>query len=122
MAEQATLVKNGVDRFQSAFRSIDQEVQRLQKQLRTRRRSIEKRTQKQVDRVLGEIRKNSFAKRARALRVDAVRQIENSVGNVLGVLSIASKNDIQRIDRKLTQLNRKLRDIEKTKGSNSEAA
>ncbi len=122
MAEQATLVKNGVDRFQSAFRSIDQEVQRLQKQLRTRRRSIEKRTQKQVDRVLGEIRKNSFAKRARALRVDAVRQIENSVGNVLGVLSIASKNDIHRIDRKLTQLNRKLRDIEKTKGSNSEAA
>ena len=123
MAERATRAKkNGVDRFQAAFQSIDEEVQRLQKQFRSRRKTLEKRTQKQLDRFFGELRKNSLVKRADALRADAAKRIENGVGSVLGILQIASKSDVDRVDRRLSQLNRKLREIEKTRGSASSGA
>ena len=123
MAERATRAKkNGVDRFQAAFQSIDEEVQRLQKQFRSRRKTLEKRTQKQLDRFFGELRKNSLVKRADALRADAAKRIENGVGSVLGIFQIASKSDLDRIERRLSQLNRKLREIEKTRGSAASGA
>ena len=123
MAERTTRAKkNGVDRFQAAFQTIDEEVQRLQKQFQSRRKTLEKRTQKQLDRFFGDFRKNSLVKRADALRTDAAKRIENGVGSVLGIFQIASKSDVNRIDRRLSQLNRKLREIEKTRGSASSGA
>ena len=123
MAERATRAKkNGVDRFQAAFQSIDEEVQRLQKQFRSRRKTLEKRTQKQLDRFFGELRQNSLVKRADALRADAAKRIENGVGSVLGIFQIASKSDLDRIERRLSQLNRKLREIEKARGSAASGA
>ena len=118
MAERAARAKkNGVDRFQAAFQSIDEEVQRLQKRFRSRRRTLEKRTQKQFDRLFGELRKIPVVKRADSLRADAAKQLGNGIGSVLGVFRIASKTDIDRIDRRLSQLNRKLREFEKLRGS-----
>ena len=62
MSQQVSLVQDGLDRFNSAFDSLGGEVQRFQKQVRTRRKSLEKefdhqrktfekRTRKQVNRI-----------------------------------------------------------------------
>ena len=96
MSEQANFVQEGVDRFNSAFERIDEERLRLQKQLRTQRktlekqitsgrRDIEKRTRKQVKRLRTELRRYPVVKRVERLQVDARRQIEEGFDRFLGV-------------------------------------
>ena len=140
MSEQVNFVQDSVDRMEEAFRSIDKRVQVLQKDLRARRRSIEKqvtsgrknierqvkarrkdiekRTRKQVK----ELQKNSLVKRAFDLRDDTTRQVENSVDSLLGFFNVATKSDLNRIDRKIGQLNRKLKGLEPKKRTNGTAA
>lgn len=128
MAQRSNLVEEGVSRVRSVVRSFDREVKRLQKQLDSRRktfgkrlassrRSLEHRTQKQIDRVVGEFKRLPLIQRAESLREDAARQIESGVETVLGVLQIASKGELERVDRKLSQISRKLRDLEKAGGT-----
>ena len=132
MAEQPNLVQDGVDRFNTAFESLGDEVERLQREFQSRRKSFEKQltdgrkkfekqTRKQVTRIESEFRKNPLVKRAEELRSDVVKQIEDGAGRLLGALQIASKGDLQRVDRKLNQLTRKLKEIERARKSNGES-
>jgi hypothetical protein len=124
MTEQTSFVNESVDRVTSVFRSLDSELRRVQKQLQTRRRSfekqlasgrrdIEKQTRKQVKRLQAELRKNPLIKRAQTLRGETTAQIDRAVERVLGALQIASKTDLDRIDRKLTVLTRKLKELDR---------
>lgn len=124
MAEQANIVQESVDRVRAAFGSLEDEFGRVQRRLRARRRDlekqlrsgrkdIEKRTRKLRSEVLG----SPALKRLDTLRKDVRQQLEGSVDTLLRVLQIASKNDVERIDRKLSQLSRKLREIEEARGS-----
>jgi len=123
MAAQTSIVQEGVDRVRAAFGTLEDEFERVQRQLRTRRRTLEKQLrsgrkdlEKRTRKLRTEVLGSSPVKRLDTLRKDAQRQIEDGVGNLLGVLQIASKSDVERIDRKLTQLNRKLREIEEARG------
>jgi hypothetical protein len=136
MTEQNGFVNESVDRVTSVFRSIDGELRRVQKQLKTRRKSfekqlasgrrdIEKQTRKQVKRLQTELKKNPLVKRAQTLRGEATAQIDGAVDRVLGALQIATKNDLDRIDRKLNVLTRKLKDLDRggrRSAGNGEAA
>ena len=133
MAEQGSIIEEGVDRFNEAYESLDREFQRLQKQFQSRRKSfekqvtssrksIEKRTRKQINQLRSDLRKNTLVKRARGLQTDAAKQIEHHVENLLSALQIASKSDLQRVDRKLGQISKKLKDLERTRKSNGGAA
>jgi hypothetical protein len=124
MTEQTSFVNEGMDRVTSVFRSIDGELRRVQKQLQSRRKSfekqlasgrrdIEKQTRKQVKRLQAELKKNPLIKRAQTLRGEATAQIDGAVDRVLGALQIATKNDLDRIDRKLGVLARKLKDLDR---------
>jgi GTP:adenosylcobinamide-phosphate guanylyltransferase len=136
MAQQANFVQEGVDRLREAVSSIEVDIERMQdrmqKEFKTRRKSIEKqvasnrknfekKTQKQVKRLRNELRKNTYVKRAQGIVDDATKQFDQGVDNVLEVLHVASKRDLSRIDRKLNQINRKLRDLEKVKQGNGAA-
>jgi hypothetical protein len=133
MAEQANLVQEGVDRFNAAFESLGDEVDRLQKRVQTRRKAfekqltdrrkkIEKQTRKQVDRIETEIRKNPVMKRLQELRKDAVKQIESGVDSVMDAMPIATKRDLKRIDRRISQLSRKVKDLERVRKTNGGGA
>jgi LPS O-antigen subunit length determinant protein (WzzB/FepE family) len=122
--EQTSIVNEGMDRVSSVFRTLDGELRRVQKQLQTRRKSfekqltsgrkdIEKQTRKQVKRLQTELRKSPLVKRAQNLRGEATQQIDSAVDRVLGALQIATKNDLDRIDRKLTVLTRKLKELDR---------
>ena len=128
MEQQANFVQEGVDRLREAVASIEG-IERIQKEFKARRKSIEKqvassrknfekKTQKQVKRLRNELRKNSYVKRAQSVVEDATKQFEQGVDNLLEVLNIASRRDLSRIDRKLNQISRKLRDLEKAKQGN----
>lgn len=123
MAQQS-LVDTGVERVRSVVHDANRRIQKLQKQidvrrksvgkeLSTRRRKLEQQTQKEVSRMVARAQKLPLVKRAATLREDASRQIESGVERVLGVLQIASRGELERIDRKLSQISRKLRELEK---------
>ena len=132
MAEQASLVQEGVDRINEALRSIDGEFQRVQRDLSNRRqsiekqftksrKSIEKQSRKEVNRLRAEFRKNTLVKHAESLRKDVNKQLESGMDNILGMLQIASKSDMGRIDRKLTALGRRIKEIENARKANGSA-
>lgn len=129
MAEQTGIVQESVDRVREAFGSLEDEFQRVQKEMRkeikSRRRTLQKQLtasrkdfEKRTKKIRNEIERNTVAKRVKTFSRDAQKQIEQSVDTMLGTLQIASKSDLQRIDRKLNQLNRKLKELERTRKGN----
>jgi Skp family chaperone for outer membrane proteins len=140
MAEQTSFVREGFERVSSAFERIPEELQRVQREIQKRRktferqlagsrrdlgkrtREIEKRTRRQVERVRAEIRRLPLAKRVDRLRTEAERAFERSVDAFLGVLQIASKSDLDRIDKKLGQMSRRLKEMERARGNGHAAS
>ena len=125
---QKTSRANGASPLESAVQSLG----KVRKQLRARTREIEKRFEKgrrqigtrgrrQVESLLAEVRKNPVVQRAQTLRKDAERRLETGVENVLSVLQIASKSDVEKIDRKIRTLSKKLAELEKDEGSSAHA-
>ena len=112
MAE-ANFIEEGMDRIESAFKSIEKDLKRLQKRADTRRRQFERQAEKRVKRLQSDIRKNPVVKRAEDLRGDAVKAIEDQVDGLLANLRIASHTDVSKLERKVAQLNRKVRELEK---------
>lgn len=121
---QPTLVESAVDNVRSAVKGANRRLQKLQKEidgrrktvekeLSTRRRRIEQRTQREVARLVARAEKLPLVKQATSLYGDASRQLEVGVETVLGALQIASRSEVERLDRKLAQVSRKLRELEK---------
>jgi hypothetical protein len=137
MAGQESLVQDGVGRVNEAVDSITGELQRvrrelqrglrtrrrdIEKQLRSGRREIERETRKQVRRLRGEWQKNPAVKRASRALSDAQKQVERRVEGLLSVVGVASRGDLERLDRKLAQINRKLRELEQVRRGNGTSA
>ena len=88
-------------------------------ELKSGRKGLEKRTRKLRSEVLG----SPALKRLETLRKDVQQQLTDTADNLLRLLQIASRSDVERIDRKLSQLSRKLREIEEGRASHrSESA
>jgi hypothetical protein len=140
MAEQTNIVREGIGRVSSAFERIPDEVQKVQRELQKRRktlerqlagsrrdlekrtREIEKRTRRQVARLRTEFRRLPLTRRVDQLRSEAEKAFERGVDAFLGVLQIASKSDLDRIDKKLGQVSRKLKEIERSRGNGHAAS
>ena len=88
---------------------------------RTRRQVKKLQTELRRNSIVKQLRANSLVKRVQALPKNATRQIESGVDGLLSALRIASKADLQRIDRRLGQISRKLKDIERNRRANGEA-
>lgn len=123
MARQG-FVESGVEQVRSAVHTANRRVRKLQKELDARRKSVEKelsgrrrklehRAQKEVTRLVQQAQRLPLVKQAADLREDAARQLESGFETVLGVFQIASRGEVERMDRKIGQLSRKLRELEK---------
>jgi hypothetical protein len=112
MAE-ANFIEEGIDRIENAFRSIEKDLKRLQKRADRRRRQFERQAEKRVKQLQSDFRKNPVVKRAEDLRSDAVKTIEDQVDVLLTNLRIASHTDVHKLERKVAQLNKKVRELEK---------
>ena len=129
MAEHETLSEASESRIDEAVQFFDDEFQRIQKELSARRKSlerdftnkrktVEKRTRKELKRIQSELKKNPIVKRADAVRKDVTKQVETRVDTLLARIQIASRSDVQRINKKLTALNRRLKAIEDSRKTN----
>jgi polyhydroxyalkanoate synthesis regulator phasin len=140
MARNQGLIEEGRERFEGALKDMNRDWKRLQKRADQGRKQIEQRAQRQVKRFQTELRKNPLVKRAEgqrkelerqarklgnelrrspamkraeALRKDAETRIEGQLEGLFGLLRIASVSEVTRLERKVDQLNRKLRQLEK---------
>ena len=118
MEERANFFDESIDRVQSAWSSVEDEFEKLQKGLEKRRKQFEKNTQKQVKK----LRKTDFAKRVESIREDATRQFESNVETVLGLFPVASRAEVERLERKVGQLTRKVKALEKANAKANGAA
>jgi len=114
MAQQTSRAQGGVEQIRSRIRRIQREVanrrKAFEKELTARRRTL----QKELARVQKQLARQPLVKRATALRADAQSRLEASVAGVLEVLPLATKAEIDRIDRKLRSIDRKLREMERS--------
>jgi SMC interacting uncharacterized protein involved in chromosome segregation len=124
--EQATSL---TDRFETARGRVEEEIERVQKQIQTRRKQLEKQLnasrkdfEKQTRKQVRELRKSPVVKDLTKFADEANRQIEGAFETVLAALQIASKHDVDRIDRKLTKINKRLKDIERARQGNGRAS
>ena len=115
MEERANFFEGGIDRVQSAWTSVEDEFEKLQKNLDKRRKRFEKEAEKQVQ----WLRKTPLAKRVGSIREDATRQLESNFENFLGLLPVASQARVKRLERRVTQLSRKLSALEKSQPATS---
>ena len=111
MEERANFFEGGIDRVQSAWTSVEGEFEKLQKNLDKRRKRFEKETEKQVQ----WLRETPLAKRVGSIREDATRQLESNFESFLGLLPVASQARVKRLERRVTQLSRKLSALEKSR-------
>jgi hypothetical protein len=110
------VVQERVEQLRGVVRRADRELRRMQKQVDARRRRIEKRAQHELQRIQKQIQRQPIVKRAEALRADAGGRLERGVHALVGSLPIATRADVERIDRKVSALSRKIREIEKAQG------
>ncbi len=91
-----SLLQNSIDSIGETYRDLDKQITR-------RRKTLEKRTRNQLTGL-----RKKLPKRVQRLPDETTRWIEKSVNNVLWFLHLASKSDLDRIDRKLEEINQRL--------------
>ena len=130
MEEHQTVSEARDSRINEAVQFVDDEFQRVQKELSVRRKSlekefetkkktVEKRTRKELKRIQKELKKNPIVKRADEVRKDVTKQVETRLESILRLMQVASRSDVQRINKKLTTLNRRLKAIEDSRNPTS---
>ena len=98
--------------LQDRMESIGETYRDLDQQIGKRRRAIEKRTRKELNGL-----RKKLPKRVQHLQRDGARWAGKRVINVLGFFQLASKSDLDRIDRRLGEINRRLSELAPAKKS-----
>jgi len=124
MAQQTSLIDDGLDRIQSAIRSVENEVQKAQERLNKEGEKLNKDATKRIKSFRKELNKYPAVKQAEALRKDFNKEfearskqvgktIESGIESLLGTFQIASHGDVAKLDRKLGRINRRLKALDK---------
>lgn len=105
----ANIFEEGLEQLRTAVERVDGEFRRFQKRAERSgerlRRDLRKR---------GRARWREAQKQIEKLQREASQRFEQGLERTLAILPIASKRDLARVDRKLNQVRRKLRDLEKS--------
>jgi hypothetical protein len=113
MTQSAHGRPSGFDRFNDALRNLDDQVQELRDRFDDQRRKVEDEFQKRREKLEAQVRKSPLYKRADRVRKDIEEQVEQTRDQVLDVFGIATKHDLDKINRKLNLLSKKLNELSK---------
>jgi hypothetical protein len=115
MSQQAHAREENAETFaglQNLFRSVEEEFEKLQSKVSEQRKGFEKAAQTRVSKVQREIEKTPLFKRFDGLRKDANKGVEQGVDRILNSLNIATASDIKKLDRRLKQISKKLKELD----------
>ena len=119
MATPETNSRSGFDRVSAAFRNLDDQIVEIRERLDQRRQRVErevrKRTEEVTDQVTNEFKKRqeqiedtSLYKRLVNVREDVETELDKRRAQVYEVFGIASKDDVDKIHKKLKAISKKL--------------
>ena len=114
MSEPTTVrdqTEEALEGIQSVFKSAEEEFEKLQNRVSEQRKDFEKAAQKRIGKVQRELEKTPIYKRLHSLRKDASKEVEQGVDRILSSLNIATSSDIKKLDRRLKQISKKLKDL-----------
>ncbi len=125
MSERASIVDESRERVQSAFHNVEDEINKFQKRVEDRTSDFNRKAEKRIKKFQKELRKYDVVQRAESLRDDVTRQLEtqgrqfgkqleSGLESVLGTFQIASRGEIDKLDRKLNRINRRLKALDKS--------
>jgi uncharacterized coiled-coil protein SlyX len=120
--KQANLVDEGIDRIQSAVKSIEDEVQRAQKKLEQNAQRFSDQTDRNLEKLRDQFAKSPLGKSTESLRSNINDQLEEGLERFLGTFQIASRNEIAKLDRKLGRISRRLTALDKAVQQNGSTA
>ena len=110
---QPSVIQEGMDRFEDARKSFEKRYRQVQKQADKRRREFEKTAERRVREIRDRITENPIAKQVDGFRERATQRVEEQVEQVLGLFRIATQSEVERLERKVAQLTRKVRELER---------
>ncbi len=104
---------SGFDRFNDALRGLDDQLQDLRDRFDGRRKQVETELRKRRDQVREELRGNGVYQRAERVRKGLEERVERGRDQIYDAFGLASKAEIQRINRKLSTISKKVNDLAK---------
>ncbi len=110
---QPQIIQDVSDRVETAVKTFEKDWKKFQKQAERQRKTIEKRAEREVKKFQKQIDTNPVVKRARTLRDDAVKTFETQMDTLLGTFRIANRGEVEKLERKVGSLSRKIRQLEK---------
>ena len=113
MAQSAQDRTTGFDRFNEALRNLDDQVQDLRERFDDQRRQVEDEIQKRRERLETQIKKSPLYKRVDRVRKDIEEQVSETRSQILDAFGIATKSDLDKLNRKLNVIQKKLNEIGK---------
>jgi chromosome segregation ATPase len=131
MSEQVNIVDQSRERVQQAFQSVEDEFQKLQKQVEERRSEFNEGAEKQLKRLHTQLQKYPAFKRAESFRDDVnkrieerTKQVEESIESTVesgmnllrGTFRIASRDEVKKLERKLDRVSRRITSLDKALG------
>ncbi len=99
------------ERFNEALREIDSQLGELRGRLERGRKDVESRVRGAVEGSLRGLRSNPLYRRTEEARKELEAQVDHGRARIYGALGIASKDDVARIERRISSLSRKLNEL-----------
>jgi len=104
---------NAFDRFNDALRGLDDQLQELRERFDERRDSIQSEVRKQLSRAETQLRKSALYRRVEEVGKDLTEQADQVRTQIYDVIGVASKSEVDKINKKLHAISKKLNEIAK---------
>lgn len=104
---------NAFDRFNDALRNFDDQIQDLRDRVDERRHRVEKQARKLRSTIEKRVRQSPIYRRAEQVRKDIDRQVDDARSQVFGAFGLATQADIDRLNRKLNVISKRVNEIQK---------
>ena len=101
------------DRFNDALKNLDDQLQELRDRFDDQRKRFEDQVTRQREKLEAQIRATALYKRTERVRKDVEDQVERGRTQLYDAFGVASKSEINKINRKLSTSSKKRNELAK---------
>ena len=104
---------NVFDRFNDTLKNLDGQLQELRDRFDDQRKKVEGQVGQQREKLESQIRESALYRRGEQVAQDVGEQLERGRAQLFEVFGIASKSEIDKINRKLNRISKRLNEFAK---------
>ena len=111
MTQSTETESSNFDRLNDALRGLDQQIQDLRERFDGQRRRVEDEFEKRRKQFEADFRQSPLFRQASRVRKELDQQVEQARDQVFETFGIATKHDLDKLNRKVNLLSRKLGEL-----------